>query len=198
MSVGPLAPLGRGSEYQTRSPAAHRARLRLVIPLTQRVAAGWRAGTATIVISSVLVWRFVMGPADPAEVRAAVISMVLFWASGGVLVAFASAFRTSAQRIAAERQSQLDERDLLLKEFNHRIKNDFQTLSSVLQLQLRRAQDAPVKAALEALGPDKILFAADYPMEVQKDAVEELEAIRIATAAKRRIFETNPRRVFRL
>jgi 2,3-dihydroxybenzoate decarboxylase len=55
---------------------------------------------------------------------------------------------------------------------------------------------APVKAALEALGPDRILFAADYPMEVQKDAVDELEAIDIPAADKRRIFDTNPRRVF--
>ena len=57
---------------------------------------------------------------------------------------------------------------------------------------------APVKAALEALGPDRILFAADYPMEVQKDAVDELEAIDIPAADKRRIFDTNPRREFRI
>jgi 2,3-dihydroxybenzoate decarboxylase len=57
---------------------------------------------------------------------------------------------------------------------------------------------APVKAALEALGPDKVLFAADYPMEVQKDAVDEMEAIAIPADLKRRIFDTNPARVFRL
>lgn len=57
---------------------------------------------------------------------------------------------------------------------------------------------APVKAALEVLGPDKLLFAADYPMEVQHDAVQELEALPIAAGLKRRIFETNPARVFRL
>jgi 5-carboxyvanillate decarboxylase len=56
----------------------------------------------------------------------------------------------------------------------------------------------PVKAALEALGPDKVLFAADYPMEVQKDAVDEMEAIDISVDLKKRIFETNPRRVFKI
>ena len=57
---------------------------------------------------------------------------------------------------------------------------------------------APLKAALAAMGPDKVLFAADHPMEVQKDAVDELEAIDIAPEVKAKIFETNVRRVFRM
>jgi predicted TIM-barrel fold metal-dependent hydrolase len=48
------------------------------------------------------------------------------------------------------------------------------------------------------MGPDKVLFAADHPMEVQKDAVDELEAIDIAPEVKAKIFETNARRVFRM
>ena len=55
-----------------------------------------------------------------------------------------------------------------------------------------------VQQALAALGPDKVLFAADFPMEAQKDAVDELEAIGLSADVKRRIFETNPARVFRL
>lgn len=57
---------------------------------------------------------------------------------------------------------------------------------------------APVREALEALGPDRVLFAADHPMEVQKDAVDEFEAIGLPDDVKRRIFDTNPARVFRL
>lgn len=57
---------------------------------------------------------------------------------------------------------------------------------------------APVIAALQAVGPDNVLFAADYPMEVQKDAVTEMEAIELSAPQKRKIFETNPQRVFKL
>lgn len=57
---------------------------------------------------------------------------------------------------------------------------------------------APLDAALAALGPDKVLFAADHPMEVQKDAVDEMEAMPLPPDLKRKIFETNARRVFRL
>jgi 5-carboxyvanillate decarboxylase len=57
---------------------------------------------------------------------------------------------------------------------------------------------APVKAALEVLGPEKVLFAADHPMEVQKAAVDEMEAIKLPASIKRQVFETNARRVFKL
>jgi 5-carboxyvanillate decarboxylase len=58
--------------------------------------------------------------------------------------------------------------------------------------------DAPVRAALEAMGPDKVLFAADYPLEVQKDAVVEMEGIKLPADLKKKIFETNAARVFKL
>lgn len=58
--------------------------------------------------------------------------------------------------------------------------------------------DAPVRAAIEAMGEDKVLFAADYPMEVQRDAVVEMEAIKLPAALKRKIFESNAVRVFKL
>lgn len=58
--------------------------------------------------------------------------------------------------------------------------------------------DAPIRAALEAMGSDNVLFAADYPMEVQKDAVVEMEAIKLPADVKKKIFETNATRVFKL
>jgi 5-carboxyvanillate decarboxylase len=57
---------------------------------------------------------------------------------------------------------------------------------------------APLQAALTAMGADKVLFAADHPMEVQKDAVTELEAIDIAPAVKAKIFQSNVQRVFKI
>jgi 2,3-dihydroxybenzoate decarboxylase len=57
---------------------------------------------------------------------------------------------------------------------------------------------APVKEALEALGVDRVLFAADHPMEVQKQAVDEMESIQLPAPVKKQVFETNARRVFRI
>lgn len=57
---------------------------------------------------------------------------------------------------------------------------------------------APVEAALVAMGPDKVLFAADYPLEVQRDAVLGMETVDIPATVKEKVFETNPARVFKL
>jgi hypothetical protein len=58
------------------------------------------------------------------------------------------------------------------------------------QLTLRLPTDKRAKV--------RVRFAADHPMEVQRDAVQEMEAIELSTELKRSIFETNPRRVFKL
>jgi 2,3-dihydroxybenzoate decarboxylase len=55
---------------------------------------------------------------------------------------------------------------------------------------------APVRAAIEALGIDKVMFSADHPMEVQAEAVAEMEGIRLTPLERRKMFETNARRVF--
>ena len=56
----------------------------------------------------------------------------------------------------------------------------------------------PLRATLEALGPERILFAADYPMEILPDQVKGTESTDLPVDVKKRIFETNPTRVFKL
>jgi two-component sensor histidine kinase len=112
--------------------------------------AGWRAGAETIALGSAAVWRFLLTPDDAGETLPAVVSVLLFYVSGGVLVWFASAYRASANAVAEEGRRRLEERELLLKEFNHRAKNDFQTLSGLLQLQLRKTEEPSAMAALTA------------------------------------------------
>jgi 2,3-dihydroxybenzoate decarboxylase len=57
---------------------------------------------------------------------------------------------------------------------------------------------APLMAAIEALGEDKVLFAVDYPMENQSQVVAEATAIPLSPALGRKFYETNSMRVFRL
>jgi predicted TIM-barrel fold metal-dependent hydrolase len=57
---------------------------------------------------------------------------------------------------------------------------------------------APVRAAITALGIERVLFSADHPMEVQSDAVREMEAITLSAVERRMIFDGNARRVFRV
>jgi 5-carboxyvanillate decarboxylase len=57
---------------------------------------------------------------------------------------------------------------------------------------------APLQMAVSVMGIDKILFAADYPFEVVRDSVEAMDAMPLAEADKRKIYQTNAERVFAL
>lgn len=58
--------------------------------------------------------------------------------------------------------------------------------------------EGPMTAAIKAMGPDRVLFAADYPFEDQAAAVRDAEAVPMTPAARAAFFEGNARRVFRL
>jgi 5-carboxyvanillate decarboxylase len=57
---------------------------------------------------------------------------------------------------------------------------------------------APVRAAIEILGADSIMFAADHPMENQRKEVEAYRAIPLSAQERKKISETTARRVFKL
>ena len=56
----------------------------------------------------------------------------------------------------------------------------------------------PLRATIDQLGIDNILFAVDYPLEDQARVVAEFDQIPISASDRRRICETNPARVFKL
>jgi len=68
----------------------------------------------------------------------------------------AEANRSLADEVEKSRRSEaalkrsLEEKDLLLRELNHRVKNNLQVISSLLRLQSSRARDGDVREALEA------------------------------------------------
>lgn len=57
---------------------------------------------------------------------------------------------------------------------------------------------APVRAAIDILGAERIMFAADHPMENQRQVVDEYNAIPMSQDERRQISELTARRVFKL
>jgi len=51
---------------------------------------------------------------------------------------------------------------------------------------------------IEEIGIDRVLFAADWPFEPSKEAVEGIESAPLSLADKEKLFHTNAARVFRL
>ncbi len=68
-----------------------------------------------------------------------------------ITVTFAEVFRRAVRNAAAERDRQIAERDLFLEEFDHRVKNNFAIVVSLLELQRRRADPTTAAALREAL-----------------------------------------------
>lgn len=57
---------------------------------------------------------------------------------------------------------------------------------------------APLRAAIEILGIDNVLFAIDYPYEDQAEDVAKFEAMNFSEADRHKLYHGNAERVFKL
>ncbi|SKA39007.1 sensor histidine kinase [Consotaella salsifontis] len=108
----------------------------------------WLAGALTETISALYAWYFVL-PIEgsfafhTASDKPRVLVNVL---AGFFVVALAEMFRRTVRRALADRET-------LLLELEHRVKNNFAAIASVVRLQLHNAQDETTRDALQsALG----------------------------------------------
>jgi two-component sensor histidine kinase len=110
----------------------------------------WQAGALTGAATLLHVWYFMLPPAGSFALarpedgpRLIVIAL-----SNLLLIAIAEMFRRAVRRAAGERDRELAERDLFLEEFDHRVKNNFTLVASLLDMQRRRASEGETKDAL--------------------------------------------------
>ena len=109
----------------------------------------WRAGALTFYGGMLGAWYFVLPPIGFFPLTATDGGRVALVAvTGAMTLAMAQIFRDSAHRAARERAAKLDERELLLRELNHRVTNNFAMVASLLQMQANRAEDPSAKSAL--------------------------------------------------
>jgi len=109
----------------------------------------WRAGALTFFGGWLASWYFVMPPMGfelLSEVDAWRMIIVAF--SGVLTLLVAHLFKDSARRGASERAAKLEERELLLRELNHRVTNNFAMVASLLQMQATRTAEPAAKQAL--------------------------------------------------
>ncbi|WP_375398331.1 sensor histidine kinase [uncultured Sphingomonas sp.] len=109
----------------------------------------WQSGLLTTAIT-VFYTYFAAYRGTPAAAAVASPSSTLFaiLATAMLTVALAELFRRAVRRATQERDREIAERDLLLAEFDHRVKNNFAIVAGVLDIQRRRVTEP---AAAEAL-----------------------------------------------
>ncbi|MBP6689095.1 MAG: ATP-binding protein [Hyphomonadaceae bacterium] len=113
--------------------------------------AGWQSGLIVLAISELLAWYFVLPVVRSFTMANAAADgprLVVIFLSGLIVIFLASAFRGAVRSAARLRNAQLSERDLLLREIEHRTKNNFAMVSGLIDMQRRRADNEEVKTAL--------------------------------------------------
>jgi len=115
--------------------------------------AGWQCGVLVLVLGQVLAWYFVVPVTGSFDLltphdgpRMAVNAL-----TGLGIILLADIFRRAARNAAQLRDLQVQERDLLLREIDHRIKNNFMMVASLVDIQRRRSDNKAVKEALAAV-----------------------------------------------
>lgn len=116
--------------------------------------ARWQSGLVTAILAIAGAWYFLypvrnswaFENADGAMTIASIAISAL------IQIVLAELFRRAVQNLSAERDRQIADRDLFLAEFDHRVKNNFTIVASMLDLQRRRATEpATIDALTQAL-----------------------------------------------
>ncbi|MBN9544150.1 MAG: sensor histidine kinase [Alphaproteobacteria bacterium] len=112
---------------------------------------GWQSGLLALTVSETLGWLVVVPQAGMAglpmryQLSAAVIAAL----TGLSIIALAHAFRLAARFGFTERGEKLAEREMLFRELQHRVANDFALTTALLKHEARQSLELPIREALD-------------------------------------------------
>jgi two-component sensor histidine kinase len=127
------------------TPGALALGINYPICLLATLLAGWRAGLLTLGLAGLFAWYFVLSPTHTFALPdlKSQLNVALFFLTAAMVVFL-------ADQAVNEQDKGLAERDLLIDEINHRTKNNFQIVISLLELQARRSEAPSVREAIAA------------------------------------------------
>lgn len=140
--------------------------------------AGWRSGLMSLAVLLLGAWYMVLSPGPGFGPLSAdhATALGLYGLSALLVVALAEGFRTAASKADATGAAELEVRDLLLRELNHRVKNNFQMVAALLDMQRRRSEDPTTNAALgDALRRVRAMAQAHSYLYSPSDPVETID-----------------------
>jgi two-component sensor histidine kinase len=112
---------------------------------------GWTAGLVALVAGTLAILYLILPNSVPLSFsassdgsRATTAALV-----GLVLLVLAASFRASVARHAAERDREIERSDMLLHELEHRTRNNFALVASLLDFQRRQSSSPEAARALE-------------------------------------------------
>jgi two-component sensor histidine kinase len=123
--------------------------LALLAMVLATLVAGWRSGFVAILLGVGLIWYFVLQPQHSFHVtRASAISLVFAAVTAALILLALHLYQREVRAGELERARRINFLNHALREMDHRTKNNFQIVMSLLQLQANRSGNAEAKAAL--------------------------------------------------
>ena len=113
------------------------------------VVAGWRSGAVTLIMGQILAWTVIASPSGiqlSGDNRWGGLIIASF--SQMVILLIIALYQREVAKNAEERERRLELLDQARREIDHRAKNKYQTVLSLIELQAARAEDPPTREAL--------------------------------------------------
>ncbi|MDW4498469.1 sensor histidine kinase [Sulfitobacter sp. D35] len=115
--------------------------------------ARWQAGAVALVLLALFAWYYVLPAQGSFQFENAsdgprVVANVL---AGAAVVALGEYFRRVVRKTLAQRDRIADERLLLLQELDHRVKNNFAIVGSMMRMEMRGSESKEVQDALSKI-----------------------------------------------
>ena len=140
----------------------------------------WRAGLVAYVISFTWAWYYVLPPSDaftlesaPATPAVAINAMAAL-----IVLVLAETFCQVVASAVEERDAEIKRRVVLLQELEHRTKNNFALVLSLLETQKREEADPKIQRALELTTARIHSFARVYGNLAQSEGTSGSVAMR--------------------
>lgn len=114
------------------------------------VVAGWRSGIVALVVGQLMTWYLLVDPhLDlPSTPSDRIGGLVIATVAQLVVLVVIVLYQREVEKSVDERDRRMDLLDHARREIDHRAKNNFQTVLSLVQLQASREKDANVQQAL--------------------------------------------------
>jgi two-component sensor histidine kinase len=111
---------------------------------------GWRSGLVSMLLGTALIWYLVLPPQGSFELEsgATVLSLAVGALTEGVILLAVGLYQREVRAGQLERTRRINFLGHALREMDHRTKNNFQIVTSLLTLQAGRSGSGEVKAAL--------------------------------------------------
>ena len=125
---------------------------------------GWRAGLVSMVLGSALIWYLILPPQGSFALRSASTALVLGAGvlTEAILLLALGLYQREVRAGQLERARRINFLGHALKEMDHRTKNNFQIVTSLLTLQANRSASDEVKSALNEAAERLKAVAAVY------------------------------------